>query len=626
MDMKLHKAASSGDSDGVKTLLEKGADLNAPNVDFATPLSWAARNGHEEVVKLLLSKEGVDLDSYNIDDVTPLCWASRYGHAGVTGLLIARGAKYDSKDNNGHTPLWWATENSHSTVVKLLLEQGGVTMHTLVQRGERTQIRLLLSEGNVDSRNAFNQTPLHIAVLTRQTEIAGELISHGADINAEDGRSCTSLRLAIHQKSPDLINLLLKHSADPRGIEKREWLSAYGRQSLATVWLMESRADGPSVNIVTDREILEPIPLWKPERNKLIFDTESTLPWQKGSLKNVAAKLEISHDESPQGVRYFVTASLPISIAFYDGKNSSLPIGISWTMMPPAIPNGESSWKSITHLSVLPYGWIPDNGIEFFALFMAELEKRWSALCDETKTYLHTCRIDQLEKKGKTPELIDRLARLARNLAEIRNYLEDQFHEARPFSDDYRRRYNETVGVSEKGQATVNRCFENTTKKLDELDQTVRDLLQFASRLNVHIKRLHANNMQKFAWVSINESFKSTSTATSTKCLSWVTFIFLPAMFASSLFGMNVNMLKDNPDWRWYIAVVAASLLLTITAWLIFKYNPIETRIEELTHSFYQKLKGQHAVQPLKVHNETRTNLEKAQTGDANLLHEKSPV
>ncbi|WJG34857.1 uncharacterized protein FOBCDRAFT_216498 [Fusarium oxysporum Fo47] len=252
---------------------------------------------------------------------------------------------------------------------------------------------------------------------------------------------------------------------------------------------------------------------------------------------------------------------------------------------------------------------MPDNGIEFFALFIAELERRWSALCDDTKSYLHTCRIDQLEKKGKSPELIDRLAGLARNLAEIRNYVQDQFHEARPFFDNYRRRYNESVRASEEGRATVNRCFENTTKKLDALDQTVRDLLQF-----------------EFAWVSINESFKSTSTATSTKRLSWVTFIFLPAMFASSLFGMNVNMLKDNPDWRWYIPVVATSLLLTITAWLIFKYIPIETWMEEWVDSFHQKLKVQYAVQSPMIHDKTKTNVGKTQTDDVNLLHDTSPV
>jgi ankyrin repeat protein len=55
-----------------------------------TPLSWAAENGHEAVVKLLLLEKAVDVDS---------------------------------KSNNGQTPLSWATGNGHEAVVKLLNSQ-----------------------------------------------------------------------------------------------------------------------------------------------------------------------------------------------------------------------------------------------------------------------------------------------------------------------------------------------------------------------------------------------------------------------------------------------------------------------------------------------------------------------
>ena len=40
----------------MKLLLEKGADLEARDSLGRTPLWWAAGNGHEAVVKLLLEK------------------------------------------------------------------------------------------------------------------------------------------------------------------------------------------------------------------------------------------------------------------------------------------------------------------------------------------------------------------------------------------------------------------------------------------------------------------------------------------------------------------------------------------------------------------------------------------
>lgn len=92
-----------------------------------TPLSWAAGNGHEGVVKLLLVIWKADVDSKGRYGRTPLSWAAEKGHEGVVKLLLATGkADVDSKGSYGQTPLSWAAENGHEGVVKLLLATGQV--------------------------------------------------------------------------------------------------------------------------------------------------------------------------------------------------------------------------------------------------------------------------------------------------------------------------------------------------------------------------------------------------------------------------------------------------------------------------------------------------------------------
>jgi ankyrin repeat protein len=61
----LHLAAYFGLEKTINTLLKKGVKVNSADSDSWTSLSYAAANGHEGVVKLLLATEGVNTDSKN---------------------------------------------------------------------------------------------------------------------------------------------------------------------------------------------------------------------------------------------------------------------------------------------------------------------------------------------------------------------------------------------------------------------------------------------------------------------------------------------------------------------------------------------------------------------------------
>jgi hypothetical protein len=93
-----------------------------------TPLLWAAGNGKDTAINLLLTKYNVDIDLKDCeDDRTALSWAAKNGHEAIFLLLLDTGkVDVDSKDKYSRTPLSWAAENGYETMVKLLLTTGKV--------------------------------------------------------------------------------------------------------------------------------------------------------------------------------------------------------------------------------------------------------------------------------------------------------------------------------------------------------------------------------------------------------------------------------------------------------------------------------------------------------------------
>jgi len=72
----------------------------------ATPLSVAARNGYEEIVKMLLGRDEVNADQPDMFDRTPLWGAARAGQGGVVKILLGQGSvRPDKPDNACQTPL-----------------------------------------------------------------------------------------------------------------------------------------------------------------------------------------------------------------------------------------------------------------------------------------------------------------------------------------------------------------------------------------------------------------------------------------------------------------------------------------------------------------------------------------
>ena len=91
-----------------------------------TGLHLTAYFGVDRAMSILLEK-GAKADSKDNDGRTPLSYAAQSGHEAIVKLLLTReGVDADLKGNDGQTPLSCAAQSGHEAIVKLLLAREGV--------------------------------------------------------------------------------------------------------------------------------------------------------------------------------------------------------------------------------------------------------------------------------------------------------------------------------------------------------------------------------------------------------------------------------------------------------------------------------------------------------------------
>ena len=162
-------------------LLERGADTETRSDWNQTALYMASSRACTDVVRSLIDR-GADLNAicHDTDEDgegvkwTPLHVAIYSGTPSIARMLLEHGATPNAPDNDGATALHFASRRRGITEVELLLGYGM----------------------NVDVREKYGWTPLHEAAYRLNLEVVVVLLNRGADPHAQTNKGETPIQLA----------------------------------------------------------------------------------------------------------------------------------------------------------------------------------------------------------------------------------------------------------------------------------------------------------------------------------------------------------------------------------------------------------------------------------------------
>jgi len=271
-------AAMRGDRDRVRTLLQRKADVNAPQVDGTTALHWAVRADDVDMADLVI-RAGAKVSAANREGVTPLqlaalngsatmlqklvkagadpnapltssndtalMMAARTGKPDAVTVLVESGANVNARESwGGTTALMWAVAERHPAAVKVLVDRGADVnarssfVPAANGRGfeGRTPVGTEPKQGVEEFASGW-LTPLMFAAREGDVESARVLVSGGADVNAIAGDGKDALGLAIFNGNYELAAFLVDSAsnlnrADTQGFTPLFW--AVDRRNMET--------------------------------------------------------------------------------------------------------------------------------------------------------------------------------------------------------------------------------------------------------------------------------------------------------------------------------------------------------------------------------------------------------
>ncbi|KAG3258385.1 protein phosphatase 1 regulatory subunit 12B isoform X7 [Ictidomys tridecemlineatus] len=211
-------ACSSGDTDEVKKLLSRGADINTVNVDGLTALHQACIDENLDMVKFLVENRA-NVNQQDNEGWTPLHAAASCGYLNIAEYFINHGASVGMVNSEGEVPSDLAEEPAMKDLLLEQVKKQGVDLEQSRKEEEQQMLqdaRQWLNSGKIeDVRQARSgATALHVAAAKGYSEVLRLLIQAGYELNVQDLDGWTPLHAAAHWGVKEACSILAEALCD----------------------------------------------------------------------------------------------------------------------------------------------------------------------------------------------------------------------------------------------------------------------------------------------------------------------------------------------------------------------------------------------------------------------------
>lgn len=236
----LHCAVRANALECLQLFIAEGADVNSLKPNGTNAIHLAADLGNVQCLEALLQAPEADPNvriCIREKESTALHLAADEGNVECVNLLLAKGADAKLKNHRSFTALHLAARTSSLECVESLLRNGNADpnaedfdhrtpLHAAVGKSENAYdiVETLIQWGaNVNHKDIYGFTALHLAALDGLAQCVEMLIYHGADVTTKSKKGTSALNV-ITRKTPASVAMIrqkldaaitLHHSQDP---------------------------------------------------------------------------------------------------------------------------------------------------------------------------------------------------------------------------------------------------------------------------------------------------------------------------------------------------------------------------------------------------------------------------